>query len=72
MKGTRVTLAALFLLTAAASAATAFAESIPYEFATVDIRVSGSSAGLIPEDINDRRRTSDKRQNQQPCRSRYR
>src|SRR4030095_11320287 len=52
MKGTRATLAALFLLTSAASAATAFAESIPYEFTTVDIRVPGSSVRWAPDDIN--------------------
>jgi hypothetical protein len=52
MKGTRATLAALFLLTSAASAATAFAESIPYEFTTVDIRIPGSSVRWTPDDIN--------------------
>ena len=53
MKGKRATIATLFLITAAASAATAFAESIPYEFTTVDILVPGSSTRSFPEDIND-------------------
>ena len=35
------------------TAATAFAESIPYQFTTVDIVVPGSSAGLTLQDIND-------------------
>ena len=35
------------------SAATAFAESIPYEFTKVDIFVPGSSLRWFPEDIND-------------------
>src|SRR5688572_7497655 len=52
MKGKRATLAALFLLTAASSAAAVFAESIPYEFTTVDIGVPGSSARWTPDDIN--------------------
>src|SRR5262245_29253169 len=53
MKGTRVTLVALFVLAiAAASTATAFAESIPYEFTTVDVSIPGSSRKLFPEDIN--------------------
>lgn len=50
MKGTRATLAGLFLLTATA---TAFAESITYQFTKVDILIPGNSARLTPEDIND-------------------
>src|SRR4029453_9399707 len=54
MKGTRATLATLFLLaTAAVRAATAHADSLPYEFNTVDILIPGSTTGSFPEDIND-------------------
>jgi hypothetical protein len=51
MKGTKVVFAALFLLATAAS--TTFAESIPYEFTTIDIPIPGSTTGSFPEDIND-------------------